>query len=326
MIKRLLYFSLAGLLVMAFGCADEDLAPVATFETLKIGAFPKLISLNTGEFDLADLQGSAYDMDIEFIDNAGGTDVAEYNLTVSFIDNNPGNGDDSTTPTLYKSFGPSDFSTGSEGNLGLNVRIPFTEIANFVGVAPADVRSGDRFRFRAEVVKTDGGVFNAQNSTPAITTSFQGIFNFDVVATCPLPDSDFSGAYKIEHVGELPSPVFGSTAFGANGQVVTLNTVSGSTTRRTFTFTYLVDRGGGSGGFSGSGSLDFACDQVFVLSGGFNGGAGCGGGNITVTQASEPSTFDLEDDSSFVMNLVDFGRDGGCGVAGFPITVRFVKQ
>jgi hypothetical protein len=316
MIKKLFYLSLAGMLVFSFGCADEDLAPVATFDTLGIGAFPRLISLNTGEFDLADLAGSAYDMDVEFVDGAGGEDVAEYNLFLEYVDNNPGNGDNSTSSQPYASFTPADFSRGTEGNLGLNVNIPFTDAASAAGIDPATVLSGDVFRFVAEVVKTDGNVFTQTNSTPAITTSFQGIFNFNVTATCPLPDAEFSGEYNISFEGGEPNSPFGETF---SNETATFRTIAGSTTRRRADFLYLTNYN-----FGVTMEIDFACDVVFMNT--INSGVGCGGGAITITQASPAGDpFDINDDSEFKLNLIDFATDGGCGVSSIPFTIVFSK-
>ena len=316
MIKRLFYLSLAGLLVFSFGCADEDLAPVATFDTLGIGAFPRLIELRTGEFDLDDLAGSAYDMDVEFIDGAGGEDVAEYNIFVEFIDNNPGNGDASTDLLVYEEYTPADFSRGAEGNLGLTVTIPFLDAAAAVGVAPDAVLSGDVFRFVTEVVKTDGNVFTQTNSTPAITTSFQGIFNFNVTATCPLPDAEFSGEYTFSYEGDEPVSPFGATFAG---NTATFRTVPGSTTRRRASFRYLTNYN-----FGVTMEIDFACNVVFMNT--INSGVGCGGGAITIAQASpDGDPFDIDDDSEFKLNLIDFASDGGCGVGAIPFTIVFSK-
>ena len=70
--------------------------------------------------------------------------------------------------------------------------------------------------------------------------------------------------------------------------------------------------------------IDFACDVVFMNT--INPGVGCGGGAITVEQASpNGDPFDIEDDSSFKLNLIDFATDGGCGVASIPFTIVFSK-
>ena len=316
MIKKLSYLSLVGLLVAALGCADEDLAPIATFDNLSIGAFPKLISLNSGEYDLQDLDGSSYNMDVEFSDGADGADVAEYNFFIRFIDNNPDNGDNSTDFTEYASFTPADFSTGTEGSLGLNVDLPFRQAAQAVGVDPNDVLSGDVFRFETEIVKTDGRVFSEDNSSAAITGPFGGIWDFNVTATCPLPDANFSGEYTFSYEGDEPVSPFGATFAG---NTATFRTVAGSTTRRRADFAYLTNYN-----FGVTMEIDFACDVVFMNT--VDSGVGCGGGSITIDQASpNGDPFDINDDSEFKLNLIDFASDGGCGVSSIPFTIVFSK-
>ena len=314
MLKKV-FSILAAACVVLSGCVDESRSPVITQDNLLFGAFPFLQELKAGEFDLANLSGSAYEMDVYFVDNAQGQDVAQYNVYVAFDDNNPGNGDLSTERALFKSFGPSDFSViGDKGNLGLSLRIPFTEVANFVGAGgDGDVVSGDRFQFTTEVVKEDGRVFSSANSTPAVTNAFGGIFDFNVNATCPLDDDFFTGTYALSY-GEVYDEfdLFGGGTFvQAIGDLsdftVELSTVAGSTTRRSFALgdrLWLPTYGFGLG----SPTLEFACDVV--TSSNLTNSASCGAGPIGAIQTGTAS-FDLTDDSTITIGYNDFAT-GGC--------------
>jgi hypothetical protein len=326
MLKKL-SFLLAACLIMMTGCKDEDAAPVIVFEELEVGAFPFLNELKTAEFDLADLAGSAYEMDIYFVDGVGGDNIAQYNVFVAFDDNNPDNGDLSTETTLYKSFTPSDFAAlGAKGNLGLTVRIPFTEIAAFVGAgSEGDVISGDRFQFRSEVVTTGGTVCSSVNATPAVTQAFGGIWNFNVNATCPLSPDAFVGAYTCSYGTVYDAfPLFGAAVqpFGPAPLAlgVTLSTVSGSSTRREFDYgPYLLP---GYGFATGGNTLEFAC--TIMTTNNIDSGAGCGGGSIQAAQVGV-STFDLNDDSTWTIEYSDFDPDGGCGVSPIGFSIVFTK-
>lgn len=327
MLKKV-FFLLAAACVVMSSCVDDERSPVITQDNLLFGAFPFLEELKSGEFDLADLSGSAYEMDVSFVDNNGGDFVAQYNVYVAFDDNNPGNGDLSTERALFTSFGPSDFSPiGDKGNLGITVRIPFSEVASAVGASNAgDVISGDRFQFTTEIVHTDGRVFSSANSTPAVTNAFGGLWDFNVNATCPLPDDIFVGEYAIEY-GYVYDvfPLFGADVqpFGPTiGRTVTLGTVAGSTTRRSFNYgTYLLP--GYAFGTSDV-TLDFACDVVTSTA--VDSGAGCGGGSIAAVQVNS-AAFDLTDDSTWTIEYEGFGtNDGGCGVPEVkPWSVIFTK-
>lgn len=322
--KSLLFLVLIAL--VASSCEDEDKQPIITQDQLLFGAFPRLVELRTGEFDLADLSGSAFEMEVDFVDNAGGSDIAEYRVFVSFDDNNADNGDNSTDFALFRSLTPGDFSAGPNGNLGLTLTIPFTEAASFVNVPLENVISGDRFQVRTEVVKTDGRVFSSGNSTPAVTGAFDGIFDFNVNATCPLDDASFVGDYRLTY-GEVYDafPLFDADVqpFGPAplDKVVTLSTVTGSTTRRSFAIgAYLVP---GYNFDAGTVTLDFACDVVTSTN--IDSGAGCGSGTIQASQSGTAS-FELTDDNTFTIEYSDFDPDGGCGVAPIGFSLVFTKQ
>lgn len=326
MLKKVLFLLVAAAITMA-GCEDPDSAPVVTQETLLFGAFPFLVDVRSGVYDLANLSSSAYEMDVYFVDNAQGADVAQYNVYVAFDDNNLANGDNGTERTLFKSFGPSDFAAlGDKGNLGMTLTITFNEIAAFVGVANDAVISGDRFQFSTEVVKEDGRVFASTNSTPAVTNAFGGIFDFNVLATCPLADDVFVGEYAIEY-GYVYDvfPLFGADVqpFGPTiGRTVTLS-VGNSSIRRDFNYgAYLVP--GYNFGTSDV-TLEFACDVV--TSSNIDSGAGCGGGSIQASQTNVAS-FDLTDDSTWTIEYLDFEPDGGCGPSQSPnpFSVVFTKM
>lgn len=327
MLKKV-FFLLAAACVVMSSCVDPDSAPVITQDNLLFGAFPFLNELKTGEFDLADLSGSAYEMDVYFVDNSQGSLVAQYNVYVAFDDNNPVPSDLSSERTLFKSYGPSDFAAlGDKGNLGVTVSIPFTEIANFVGAGSVgDVISGDRFQFSTEIVHEDGRVFSSTNSTPAVTNAFGGIWDFNVNATCPLPNTAFAGDYNVQY-GYVYDvfPLFGADVqpFGpVLDATVTLGLVAGSTTRRSFNFGAYLLPGYGFG--SADVVLDFACDVVTSTA--VDSGAGCGGGSIAAVQVNSAS-FDLANDSTWTIEYEGFGpNDGGCGVADVkPWSVVFTK-
>lgn len=325
MLKQLSF--LLVLSVLFVGCKDEDSAPIIVFDELEIGAFPRLQELRTAEFDLANLGSSVYEHYVDFVDGAEGSTVAQYNVLVSFDDNNPDNGTIGDGEfQLYRSFGPSDFTVDPEtGNQAFTLTIPFSDVASFVGAGnDGDVISGDRFRFRTQIITEDGTEFSSDNSTPAVTNAFQGIWNFNVNATCPLDAAAFSGDYAIEYGSVYDEfPLFGApvTPFGTPlGRTVTLSTVAGSSTRRTFNYgTYLVP---GYNFGSADVTLEFACD--IVTSSNIDSGAGCGDGSIQASQDGTAS-FNLDDDSTWTINYLDFTPNGGCGTASMPFSVVFTK-
>lgn len=316
--KKLSIIIAAGLLMMT-ACKDDELSPIITFDKAGKGAYVRLLSLVSGEYDLANFASSAFAYEVEFVDEAQGNNVSTYDIYVSFDDNSPGNGDNSKAETLFSSFGQGDFGSSSRGYKSMAVSLPLSEAASKLGLAEADLTAGDFFVYRTELVLTDGRVFTKANSTAAVNGSaFQGFFDFDAKCTCPLPDEKFSGAYQIEYVSHSAGP-FGAI-FGASPPVVTLRTVSGSTTLREFDWTYLPD----TYVFDGqTWRFDFVCTEMQLNT--MDSGVGCGGGSITMEQDG-PLPVDITDDSSFEWNFIEYANDGGCGVDPNPVTIRFVKQ
>lgn len=304
-----------GLLLLS-SCADESLAPIAVFDTLEKGAFPRKIALTSSEYDLAKPTTTAVSYEVEFVDQEKGKQVDQYIINTSYKDNHGGG--KSKAATVYKTFSQSDFTDSANGFRSIAVNIPLTELLTLFGLTIADVASGDDFVIDTELKLTNGITYSFTNSTAAVVGSaFNSLFRITAKATCPLEDSKFAGNYKMEYVTANTGgfgPIFGATP--AN---VTLATVAGSKTKRAFKAAYLPDSYN-FGPFTYT--LEFACNKVFLAA--VNTGVGCGNGAITIVQGPVTS-FDLNNDSVIEFNLVEFDKDGGCGVPKTEHTIRLTK-
>lgn len=129
---------------------DESLKPIITIDNAEIGAFPRLVTITTGEYDLANISSSVYMHEVEFQSENAGQNIETYNIYASFNNSNE---------TLYKSFKQSDFGTSALGLKNIILSIPFTEISSALGVSMNSVGPGDQFNFRSEVVLDDGRIF-----------------------------------------------------------------------------------------------------------------------------------------------------------------------
>jgi len=305
------YISITALL---FACsADPELGPIITIDSAEIGAFPRLLELTSGEYDLANLSTSAYVHELDFRSENGGRNVTEYRIFVSHTDNDDSNGDQSVSEELYRSFTQSDFvENSSTGNLGLTLNFPFTEIASDLGIDINDVSPGDFFSFRSEVTLDDGRVFAQSNTNPTINgPAFGALFDWRVNATCPLPDDLFVGDYALTY-----DNVAGGFDESLVEETVTLGLVPGSTTQRVFNAT-LLDA---FGGFPVTPAIEFVCDVVNLLP--EDSGVSCGGPNIFLNPAAVALSADITDDSVI---LVDYIEDGGaCGYSATR-TMRLTK-
>ena len=307
--KNLIYIAI---LATLFSCgSDPDLAPIITIDNAEIGAFPRTLNLVSGEYDLMNLSTSTYVHDLDFRSEDGGSNVAEYRLFLTFEDNNPGNGDDSSEEVLFRTFTQADFVDSPEGdsNTAITLSFPFTESAAATGVPIDNVEPNDRFSFRAELELDDGRVFTGNNTESTIFgPAFRAFFDFNVNATCPISDDLFVGEYSIEFLQGPGNP----WATGLRVENVTLALVPGSTTLRQFGGN-VIDA---FGGFPVTVQMDFVCNTVQWLPTGP--GVGCGPPNIEY-QSGAPQPQDITDDSVIILEYQEEG--GGCGYSNTDIVM-----
>jgi len=289
-------------MMLLFSCGrDESLGPIITVDTAEIGAFPRLVALNSGEFDLANPGASNYSHEVEFQSQDAGLNVESYEVYFRFVDNDEGNGDNSTEETLFQAYGPGDFGDSALGLKGITITYPFEEVASRAGISIDDISPGDFFAFSSLVKLNDGRVFQDENTESTIKSSaFRAYFDWTVNATCPLPNDLFVGQYAIEFLEGPGNP----WATGLRAETVTLELVPGSTTKRQFA-AVVIDA---FGGFPMTAEMDFVCTTVQWLTAGP--GIGCGPPNISY-DAGAPQPQDITDDSVIILEYAEEG--GGCG-------------
>jgi len=308
------FIYIVAVVLLAACSADPSVAPIITIDTAQVGAFPRTVNLIAAEYDLNDLTGSSYLHEIDFRSEDGGANVANYNIFVTFDDNDPSNGDNTSSEVLLREFGQGDFTDNAEGNRSVMLDFPFTEVAAATGV-PLDVVSpGDRFQFRAELVLDDGRTFTSGNTESTIFgPAFRAFFDWNVNATCPLPDDFFVGTYAISHIEGPNNP----WATGIREANVTFALVPGSTTRRAINGVVVIDA---FGGFNMPAEAEFVCD--IVVWNDANPSVGCGAAGI-MYNGGEPQPFSFSDDSSVTFVIEEDG--GSCGYSNTDV-VLFTRQ
>lgn len=183
-----------GLLLVLSGCKDENLAPILTFEQTEQGGYPRLLEETNKLINLFDINGSTYSYTVEFVDLEQGALVTEYKLELTYVDNNPANGSNSVGPVVYKTWGPSDFTTSENGHKAITVTLPATEVIAAANTTPDKIKAGDNFNFKGFVTLQDGGVYGAANSSASVRgAAFRGHFDFTMPAACP---SNLGGSYE----------------------------------------------------------------------------------------------------------------------------------
>jgi hypothetical protein len=308
---RLLTNTLALLLTFTFfGCIEERSSFGENFQEFStVGAFPKLVALESNFFDFSDLENATYAHSVDFVDGREGKEVEKYRIYISYQQPDQ----DTMSFELFRTVGSHEFVTRSgTDQLGFDLIIPFPEVATFLGISDlSDFSSEDEFNFQTEIVRADERVFSSLNSTPAITNSFGGLWNFKVKGGCPLQEDMFVGDYQIRY-GYVYEP---DERIGIEGRAFgnTLDrTVSLSPThdplKRVLNYgTYLEF-------FTDDVSLHFSCGNLFQLD--IRTGVSCGEGVIGAIQ-NGIATYDPNDDSTFTIELIDWPPelDGGCSNA-----------
>ncbi len=204
-------------LVILFGCADEDLKPILSFEDSGKGAYIKLVEESAkliNVFDETTINASEYTYSVEFVDINGGNNISEYRIDVTY---RPVSGSEQTASS-FLSFGQSDFTDSPNGLRSLSgINITAPQVLQALGLSPADLSPGDSFLFEGFVILEDGRSFGFANSSAAVRGSaFQAHFNFTLPAACP---SDLTGTFEYEtsDIWCGGDPVTGSVDIVARG-------------------------------------------------------------------------------------------------------------
>lgn len=189
-----IFLALTAITMFAFSCATEERGPIVDLANLETGAYPRLVTETDKLFNLFDIAGSSYTYQVEFVDIEGGEQVAEYAVDLVFDDNDPSNGDQSTSVSDYITLSPNQLTPGEFGYLrGPEITVNGPDLLTALGLSADDVSPGDEFDFVGRVVLTDGRIFDQNNSSATVTGNvFRGHFNFTMPAGCP---SDLAGTF-----------------------------------------------------------------------------------------------------------------------------------
>jgi hypothetical protein len=321
---KLLSISLTLLLAFTLtSCFQTDNDRVVDFlptPNTPFGAFPKLIAVESDAFDFNDLENSSYSHSVDFIDGAGGLQVSEYRIFVSYqqLDSIE------SLPVLLRNVQSRSFFLRPETNqIGLDLTISFAEVADALGIDDFSAFSTeDRFNFSTELVKSDGRLFSSLNSRPAITNSLGGIWDFRVKAECQSAEDMFVGEYQISYgyLYDLVPALGGGRPFGNTlDRAVFLSLTDDPSVRRFNYGPYLTPWSF----LSQDVSLRFSCGnlQQSDLRTTSN---GCGSEPFGAIQ-NGVATYDPNDDSTFTIEMIDLPPelDGDCFFPTFGSSLKY---
>lgn len=198
------------LAVAITGCEDEDKNPLNLLQ-LEDSKSPYVrIIVEQPVVAAGDLASSSLNGTVDALDK----NVASWELSVSR--ESGGVASDTVSVTTVTTF-PSEIS------------IPYTDVANALGISIDDISGGDFIRFLGTATGTDGTVVTFENFSPNVTgqPEQRQAFNFIVLVKCsPITDATVAGTWNIDM-----TDLFGD---GWDGAFVTFE-IDGVATNYTFT-------------------------------------------------------------------------------------------
>ena len=184
-------------MVTTISCGDPEL-PVELFPEMQYGAYARKMS-QEGKFNFYDIAGSSVDMHVEYYDEAQGANIAEFDIDVEYVDV-VGGGASSIARTNFRTISSSEFQVNSDGYLSNDISLGFSATLAAVGASESDITGGNYFRYWFTITKTDGTVYDYNNTGPNMQSSnaFGALFRLNVSIVCP---SSLEGTFDAVTVG-----------------------------------------------------------------------------------------------------------------------------
>ena len=185
-------------MVTTISCGDPEL-PVELFPEMQYGAYARKMS-QEGKFNYYDIAGSSVDMHVEYYDEAQGANIAEFDIDVEYVDV-VGGGASSIARTNFRTIPASEFQVNSDGYLSNDISLGFSATLAAVGATENDITGGNYFRYWFTITKTDGTVYDYNNTGPNLQSSnaFGALFRLNVSIVCP---SDLESTWDAVSVGK----------------------------------------------------------------------------------------------------------------------------
>ena len=218
-LKKLMVVFIAAITTVS--CGDPEL-PVELFPEMQYGAYARKMS-QTGEFNFFDISNSSITMDVEYYDENNGANITSFDIDVEYVDNITG-GAKSVARTDLKTINSSEFTTNADGYLSSVITLGFTEALGVLGISDADVDGGAYFRYWFTVTKSDGTVYDYNNTGPQLMSSnaFSALFRQNIPIICP---SDLAGSLLVSQV-TIPNAGVGWPALTLTDVPLTLEAAS----------------------------------------------------------------------------------------------------
>ncbi len=315
--NKYILFAVAGTLALA-SCEESDLPVDTVTDGITRGAALRTVNLISNELPIGDADAE-FSAEFEVQDIEGGTLVDNINIYIAFSDNTVevGEPDFDVAEALFATLSSADFTEGPFGLPRTSFSVSFGELLSFTGVSEADLFGGDFFPIRFELVLNDGRTFSSTNSNANNLggSFYSSPFIYFPTVSCPVEATAFVGDYLIEQTTPFSDGV--SNTF-SSGSVVELAVGTTSVTRTFQTEFYPFFCSGTFAAFS----FELICGSISVPN--QNNSCNCSDGTDYFTQPDVQETYDINDDSSFLVTFTDDAQSD-CGPP-VQTTYLFTKQ
>ena len=330
MIHSKLYVSII-LSFVLFSCSSDDKATQIIEADRESGAFVRTLSFNNSDLIQNDLT-STFSVNLEVQDEDQGALLDRLEVFVTFNDNTPDNGAESSQEVLIRTLGSDVFTEGSSGLPRHTLALTQSELLSATNISPDNVQCQDQFQIRLKLNLTDGRSFSVEDGSSSVVIAFDTLFSspfcYTVNIVEPIDTNQFIGMYQYTSIVNGPfGPTFGTP------KIVEIKRGS-SINSRIFEADYIVSR-------QNEPSRPFtflvACDEIIFgknqISSFFSwcrpgGGFSFGGSPVLLGPDVTNSQINPLDDSSFELQFVEgyLGWDGDCEFGTVPVRIQFTKQ
>ncbi len=294
-------------------CSSDDKAFDIINRDIQRGALLRNINRIDNNFISGDLN-STFAVEIEEQDGEWG-DLLDYvRVYTKYIDRDVSNGNDSSPEIMLKDIEASSFTAGPYGLPRDTLEISYDEVVNKHNLDIGNIRPGDQFEVRLDLVLKDGRSFSNNSASAHMLTdicNYKSPFRYVINVLEPIPDTDFTGTYFYEIVsGNNPEEI------NKEGFITIFNTGKPNVRFMEISLEGIE--------FTIAGKSIYP--KIYQMHKGFCNDAL----SIVLTGPSETSfgQFDPLDDSVFDMTIV-FGYEGWDAQLGNNVrefTYRFTKQ
>jgi len=306
LVKITSYLFAISLIVASCGSDEKIIDEV--FDGVSNGAVLRTVNIVQNEFTFPSSPDAGIEIELEEQDNQDGALLDKVELYMQFFDNSE---NASSSNVLVETIQSDQFEDGPFGLPRYTIAYSQAEVMSIFSLTDDDISGGDKFTTNLILYLTDGRIFDVNNAGGIITGGFfASPFQYITNVVCPVPESAFTGDYLMEQI----SPYIDGPTL-SDGAVVTLEAEG---TKRIFQTQNYPDYCGSFYPFT----IDLLCGEIAIPT--QSNACVCGDGTDWFTDPETRETFDVEDDSVFIITFTD-DTQSDCG-APAETTYQFTKQ